>query len=135
MKTMQELINSINGIPELALSEETIGAYLEGTLSPDETDAVEAILNINDELAYFLADIDPIEDIQDSWNGGDVAVQVDPDSIELPSLPMPINNEEAVSELPPVEPDNEWIPNVDTGWSEDTEPSDMHAGEDMMNEF
>lgn len=54
MKHLNEILQEFDGIQELPVSEETIGAYLEGKLAGADLRDVHNLLNSDDELYQFV---------------------------------------------------------------------------------
>ncbi len=57
MKNYDDIINGFDSIPELPVSEEMLGAYLEGELVGSELRNVQNYINANDYLDSFVDDL------------------------------------------------------------------------------
>jgi hypothetical protein len=75
-----ELFDKFEQIQDLNVSEEMLGAYLEGNLSPTEIFEVESAMR-EDENLEVLANIDPSFDHADVDNFSDI------NEVDLPSIP------------------------------------------------
>lgn len=61
MKDLNDLLAQFDSIQDNEISEETLGAYLEGNLSPDEFLQVENAINQDEVLGAFMNDISALE--------------------------------------------------------------------------
>ncbi len=57
MKDFDELMARFDSVPEMPLSEETLGAYMEGTLPPDQYMIVDGMVNSDPELFELTNDL------------------------------------------------------------------------------
>ena len=60
MKDLNDLLAQFESIQDNEISEETLGAYLEGNLNPDEFIQVENAINQDDALSSLMNDISEI---------------------------------------------------------------------------
>lgn len=88
MKDFDELMARFDSVPEMPFSEETLGAYMEGTLPPDQYMIVDGMVNSDPELFELTndliaddlsaggdgfggeADLDFADDPFDDWSAG-----------------------------------------------------------------
>lgn len=63
-----ELLSKFNSLEDLPISEEMLGAYIEGSLSYHECDQIEDILATNNDFALFFNDVSDYNEIfEDSF--------------------------------------------------------------------
>lgn len=66
MKDLNELLQQFDDIQELPISEETVGAYIEGNLAGAELRDVWNFLNSDDDLSHIVDDINDIDMVLDT---------------------------------------------------------------------
>ena len=81
MKDLNDLLAQFESIQDNEISEETLGAYLEGNLNPDEFIQVENAINQDDALSSLMNDISEIETQSDN-------LQLDDIGMSLPNLDL-----------------------------------------------
>ena len=82
MKNMDDVLAQFAQVPDPAVDPETLGAYIEGNLSPDETLEVEAVLDDSPAMSYLMsAATDPEPEIFD-----DLSLDELPDLPDVPGL-------------------------------------------------
>ena len=91
MKDLKEILQEFDGIQELPVSEEIIGAYLEGNLVGSELRDVHNLLNSDSGLSQI---VNEIEDIDKSI---DNIISPSQSGIEAPSI---LNSFERIHEVP-----------------------------------
>lgn len=60
-----ELLSKFNSLEDLPISEEMLGAYIEGSLSYHECDEIEDILATNNDFALFFNDVSDYNEISE----------------------------------------------------------------------
>ena len=80
MKNIDDILAQFDQVPEPAVEAETLGAYIEGNLSPEESLEVEAVMDESPEMGYLMtAATDPEPEILDDLDLDDLP--------ELPTVP------------------------------------------------
>jgi len=78
MKDLNEILSLIEDIQELPVSEESIGAYIEGTLNETELKSVETIIDNDDRLNQLLDSVNDISnDMENMQNSPDSKIDWD----------------------------------------------------------
>lgn len=91
MKDLKEILQEFEGIQELPVSEETIGAYLEGNLVGSELRDVHNLLNSDSGLSQIVNEIEDIDKSIDNF------ISPSQSGIETPSI---LNSFERIHEVP-----------------------------------
>ena len=82
MKNIDDVLAQFAQVPDPAVDPETLGAFIEGNLSPEETLEVEAVLDDSPEMSYLMsAATDPEPEILD-----DLSLDELPDLPDVPGL-------------------------------------------------
>lgn len=82
MKNIDDVLAQFAQVPDPAVDPETLGAYIEGNLSPEESLEVEAVLNDSPAMSYLMsAATDPEPEILD-----DLSLDELPDLPDVPGL-------------------------------------------------
>ena len=82
MKNIDDILAQFAQVPDPAVDPETLGAYIEGNLSPEETLEVEAVLDDSPAMSYLIsAATDPEPEIFD-----DLSLDELPDLPDVPGL-------------------------------------------------
>lgn len=82
MKNIDDVLAQFAQVPTPAVDPETLGAFIEGNLSPEETLEVEAVLNDSPAMSYLMsAATDPEPEILD-----DLSLDELPDLPDVPGL-------------------------------------------------
>ena len=81
MKINDDMLNKFNSVPDLPISEEILGAYIEGRLDPLENLRVSSILEVEPELSSLMD-----AELDSSYDSFPFQEAVTPD-IDLQSLP------------------------------------------------
>lgn len=76
MKDLNDLLAQFDSIQDNEISEETLGAYLEGNLNPDEFLQVENAISQDEALGAFMNDISALETPSDSFPTDDVGMNL-----------------------------------------------------------
>lgn len=80
MKNIDDILAQFDQVPEPAVVAETLGAYIEGNLSPEESLEVEMLMDESPEMGYLMtAATDPEPEIIDDLDLDDLP--------ELPTVP------------------------------------------------
>lgn len=80
MKSLDELISCFNDIQDLSVSEEMLGAYMEGKLDGSEFRDINNIVNANKSFSEFIGEIDEIMPI------GNLTFCPSADTIMIPDI-------------------------------------------------
>lgn len=83
MKDFDELMARFDSVPEMPLSEETLGAYMEGTLPPDQYMIVDGMVNSDPELFELTNDL-----IADDLSPGGDGYGGETDSPDFADIPL-----------------------------------------------
>ena len=82
MKNIDDVLAQFAQVPDPAVDPETLGAFIEGNLSPEETLEVEAVLDDSPAMSYLMtAATDPEPEILD-----DLSLDELPDLPDVPGL-------------------------------------------------
>lgn len=125
MKSQEELLSQFEDIQDLPISEESLGAFLEGTLSPEQMAEVYDVIGGSDLLQDVTAEVCDIpEDV-------DVMSVLSPtDGLEYDVVPVEYDSSETEDDVVIVE-DDVIVPGSDDFLSDtDSEvmpPSDCHT--------
>lgn len=80
MKNIDDILAQFDQVPDPAVEAETLGAYIEGNLSPEESLEVEMLMDESPEMGYLMtAATDPEPEILDDLDLDDLP--------ELPTVP------------------------------------------------
>ena len=91
MKDLREMILQFNDIQELPVSEETIGAYLEGNLAGADLRDVHNLLSSDSGLCRLMNEIDGIDKSIDKF------ISTSPSIIDPPSILNSVGNRDNVT--------------------------------------
>lgn len=100
MKNIDDVLAQFAQVPDPAVDPETLGAYIEGNLSPEESLEVEAVLDDSPAMSYLMsAATDPEPEILD-----DLSLDELPDLPDVPGLaaddvPVEVLDEPEVAEV------------------------------------
>ena len=76
MKDLNDLLAQFESIQDNDISEETLGAYLEGNLNPDEFMQVENAISQDDSLSAFIEDVSALDTQTDDSSFGDLGMDM-----------------------------------------------------------
>lgn len=121
MKNIDDVLAQFAQVPDPAVDPETLGAYIEGNLSPEETLEVEAVLDDSPAMSYLMtAATDPEPEIFD-----DLSLDELPDLPDVPGLAdddvaVEVLDEPEVAEVDPDDPADDPDSATDPTDSDDT---------------
>ena len=108
MKNIDDILAQFDQVPDPAVEAETLGAYIEGNLSPEESLEVEMLMDESPEMGYLMtAATDPEPEILDDLDLDDL-----PELLTVPglsdtdmadSLDVEVVNEAEVAEVDPAD--------------------------------
>ena len=88
MKTLEELKARFASIQDLPVSEEMLGAYIEGNLDPIQTQCVENLMQKDDDFASFVDEC-KTDILNDQSNNWDKPINfMGMEDVSLPELPI-----------------------------------------------
>ena len=121
MKNIDDVLAQFAQVPDPVVDPETLGAYIEGNLSPEESLEVEAVLDDSPAMSYLMsAATDPEPEIFD-----DLSLDELPDLPDVPGLAaddvaVEVLDEPEVAEVDLDAPADDTAPAADSTDSDDT---------------
>ena len=108
MKNIDDILAQFDQVPDPAVEAETLGAYIEGNLSPEESLEVEMLMDESPEMGYLMtAATDPEPEILDDLDLDDLpelpTVPGLSDTDMADSLDVEVVNEAEVAEVDPAD--------------------------------